>query len=53
MNYVKHVSPVFFIQARLGDKFEDMYIRARTPERALEKAKKQTTLKHRFTNFVF
>jgi len=42
----------FLVQARLGSQFEDLYVEARTAAEAVAKAKKLTTLKHRFTNFV-
>jgi len=43
----------YFIQAILGDRFEDLYVTAATPAAALVIAKQQTTLKHRFTRFAF
>jgi hypothetical protein len=42
----------YLVQAILGDRFEDLLVKARSPEAAVEKAKKATTLKSRFTRFV-
>lgn len=42
----------YLVQARLGDSFEDLHVKASSPEAAVEKAKKATTLKSRWTRFV-
>lgn len=36
----------------LGKFFEDVYVEARTITQAIKKAKKVTTIKHRFANFI-
>jgi hypothetical protein len=43
----------YLVQAILGDDFEDLYIAARNEAEAVEIAKQQTTLKSRWTRFVF
>ncbi|WP_154707531.1 hypothetical protein [Brucella abortus] len=42
----------YLVQAQLGDRFEDLYVQARSEREALAKARRLTTLKHHFTNFV-
>jgi hypothetical protein len=42
----------YFVQAQLGDQFEDLIIKAKTPAEAIAKARKATRLQHRFTAFV-
>lgn len=47
----KALKPIM-VQARLGDQFEDIHVKARNATHAVELAKKRTSLKHRFTRFV-
>jgi len=42
----------YLVQAILYDKFEDLYVKAASEQEAIEKAKKMTTLKSTFVNFV-
>jgi len=42
----------YLVQAILCDKFEDLYVKATSEQEAIEKAKKMTSLKSRFVNFV-
>lgn len=45
----------YTIQARLGDRFEDVTVKARNVDEAIDKARKAlkgTALDHRFTNYV-
>ena len=42
----------YLVQAILCDKFEDLYVKASNEQEAIEKAKKMTTIKSRFVNFV-
>lgn len=47
----------YFVQVILGHLFEDLYIKARTPQDAVAKARKvvakdHPALAHRFTNYV-
>lgn len=42
----------FSVQAILGDRFEDLLVKARTEAEAIRKAEKITTLKSRWTRFV-
>lgn len=43
---------VWFVQAVLGDRFEDLYLEASSAEEALVFAKRATTLKSRWTRFI-
>lgn len=47
------VKKTYMVQARLANKFEDLYVKAHSPAKALAMAKKKTTLKHKFTSFSF
>ena len=49
---MKSKTKTYQVQARLGDKFEDLYIKAKNEKQALAKARKLTTIKSRFVNFV-
>ena len=42
----------YSVQAILGDRFEDILVKARTEAEAVEKATKLTSLKSRWTRFV-
>lgn len=42
----------YFVQVTLGHNFEDLIVKARNPQEALRKARKLTTIKHRFANFI-
>lgn len=42
----------FMVQVRLGGQFEDLYVEAKTPAQAIAKARRLTTIKHRFAGFV-
>lgn len=43
---------VWFVQAILGDRFEDLYLKAASAEEALALAEQATALKSRWTRFV-
>jgi len=42
----------YLVQAILCDKFEDLYVKATSEQEAIEKARKMTSFKSRFVNFV-
>ena len=42
----------YLIQAILGERFEDLYVEARSVQEAIRKAEKLTTLRSRWTRFV-
>jgi hypothetical protein len=42
----------YLVQAIYGDRFEDLYVSARSEAEALVKASKATTLKSRWTRFI-
>ena len=42
----------YLVQAILGSQFEDLYVKAASEQKAIEKAKKMTTFKSTFVNFV-
>lgn len=42
----------YSVQAILGDRFEDILVKAKSEAAAIEKAKKATTLKSIWTRFV-
>ncbi len=45
----------YFVQATLGNKFEDLYVRCAanaTRAQIIEAARKVCTINHRFVNFV-
>ncbi len=43
---------IYSVQVILGDRFEDLLIKARNEVEALRKAEKATTLKSRWARFV-
>ena len=42
----------YIVQAIYGNQFEDLYVEARSPEQAVAKARKLTSLRSRWTRFV-
>lgn len=43
----------YFVQAILGDEFEDLYVEASSYAEAVSKARKLTRLQSRWTSFAF
>ena len=42
----------YLVQAILGNQFEDLYVKAASEQEAIEKARKITSFKSTFVNFV-